>query len=243
MNVLILAAGQTQSASPYPIWLSEIDGRLAIERLVESLKLVNEPNFVFAVRGRDIDGVHVDAILRQIAPTASVVDIRHDTAGAACTALLTIDEIHQDQELIVASATDLLDVDFQTAITEFRNRGATAGLFTFDSLHPRYSFVRTDPDGWVLEAAEKRPISRQANAGLYWYSRASDFFDSLKQMILKDANVGGVFFLSPALNELILQGKRITTWPLGADQYHPLKESRHVEGFTSPHELRHSHAS
>lgn len=243
MNVLILAAGPPQSDLVYPIWLSEVDGQMVIERLVKALSLVENPNFVFAVRGQDVDDSHVDAILRQISPDASILEMRRPTAGAACTALLTIDHIRQDQELIVASATDHIDIDYEDVIAGFRKKGADVGVLTFDSLHPRYSFVRTDEEGWVTEAAEKRPISRQANAGLYWYARAGDFFDSLQQMILKDAHVGGVFYISPSLNELVLQGRRIATAKLEPEQYRPLKELRHLQSFAQQHDTRQNHAT
>ncbi len=42
-------------------------------------------------------------------------------------------------------------------------------MVTFESLHPRWSFVRRGGNGLVSEAAEKRVISRDAIAGFYYY--------------------------------------------------------------------------
>ena len=230
MNILVLAAGDTGAdPSGYPIWLSELDGEILLERQVKALTLTDEDRLVFAFRSEDIATRHVDSIARQISRDPVIVSIKKDTAGAACTALLTIGALDLDDELIVASATDHIDVDFQAIVAMFRDRNADAGLLTFESLHPRYSFVRADEDQWLVESAEKRPISRHANAGFYWYAKARDFIDSICRMVLKDAHVNGVFYLSPALNEMILQGKRICVQPIPSEAYHPLKDQRQFE--------------
>ena len=246
MNILVLAAGDPMAGGggdAYPIWLSEIDGCLVLERQVKALLSLGDGQVIFAFRGAEIDAYHVDEIARQIVPTASVVDVRRPTAGAACTALLAIGKLDLNAPLIVVSATDHIDVDYPAVIAGFEARGADAGILTFDSLHPRYSFVRIDPDGLVVEAAEKRPISRKANAGFYWFARAGDFIDGIKQMILKDAHVNGTFYISPSLNELILKNKRIATWHIEGHRYHPLKDQRQFETFDQQIDGRKRHAS
>lgn len=246
MNVLILAAGDrgpNPAADPYPIWLSEVDGRLVIERQVAALTVGEATNFIFAFAQSDMDDHHVDDIVGQIAPDAAIIGIGKRTAGAACTALLAISHIDLSKELIVASATDHVDADYAAILQSFRDRSADAGVLTFDSLHPRYAYVSLDSDDWVIEAAEKRPISRKASAGFYWYARAGDFIDSLKEMILKGASVNGVFYISPSLNELVLRGKRIAAHALAADQYHPMKDQRQVDLLGHAVEERTRHAS
>lgn len=234
MNILILAAGEAvdpNAADPYPLWLSEMEGGLVLERQVRALGFDRKARFVFCFRRDDVERYHLKDIVGLMAPGCAVVEIRRDTRGAACTAMLAVGQMDLDAELIVASATDHIEVDYAQVIAGFRAKGADAGVMTFESLHPRYSFVRTDADGWVTEAAEKRPISRTANAGFFWFRRAGDFFDALQQMILKDAQVQDRFFISPALNEFILEQKKIATFPLAANQYHPLKAVSQVEAY------------
>lgn len=226
MNILILAAGERateEGERVYPIWLGEVEGELVIERHIKALSSLGEPRFVFAFQEVDIDAYYLYDIVRQMAPLTVVVPVKRSTAGAACTALLCSDEVDMDDELIVASATDLIDVDYLQLVKEFRGRRADAGVLTFPSLHPRYSYVRVEAEGWVTECAEKRPISRSANAGFYWFAKAADFFDSLQRMIIKDAHVQGKFYICPALNEMILRQKKVLAIPLNAEQYHPLK--------------------
>lgn len=245
MNVLILAAGETRlspTSSPYPTWLSEIDGRILLEHQIRALLSSEDDRLILAFRQADIRSWHVDDIARQIFTKAEVVGIKGNTAGAACTALLTIGKIDLDRELIVASATDHIDIDVSDTLTTFRAAGADAGVVTFDSLHPRYAFFRKDADGFVTEAAEKRPISRSASAGFYWYRKAGDFFESIQKMVLKDAHVDGVFYISPSLNELVLAGKRIASINISPDAYHPLKDQRQFESMEQQMEGKRRHA-
>ncbi len=245
MNILILAAGETHPPSvsnPYPTWLSEIDGKILLEHQIRSLLSNHGDVLVLAFRHADIRNWHVDDIARQIFPRADILSIKGNTAGAACTALLTIGKIDLERELIVASATDHIDMDVSETLATFRAAGADAGVVTFDSLHPRYAFFKKDADGFVTEAAEKRPISRSASAGFYWYRKARDFFESIQSMVLKDAHVDGVFYISPALNELVLTGKRIASVNIPPDAYHPLKDQRQFESLEQHMEGKRRHA-
>jgi bifunctional N-acetylglucosamine-1-phosphate-uridyltransferase/glucosamine-1-phosphate-acetyltransferase GlmU-like protein len=234
MNILVLAAGTGSvegSIEPYPIWLSEIDGQLLLERQVKQLSNLDCPRFIFAFRSKEIEAFHLREIVNQMSPGCSVIEVKRETAGAACTALLAVAHVDMNDELVVVSATDHHALQYSSVIKSFRDRHADAGLLTFDSLHPRYSYVRLSEDGWVMEVAEKRPISRSANAGFYWFARAEDCFNSIRRMIMKDAQVQGRFYISPSLNELILRKKKVDARRIEIDQYHPLKSERQFEAF------------
>ncbi|MGU3469172.1 glycosyltransferase family 2 protein [Methylobacterium sp. C33D] len=231
MNVLVLAGGSHQApltANEYPVWLTDVDGTLLLERQVGLLQALSPTKFTFIFRSEDSENYFLENIIEQFAPRSTIIGIRGETAGAACSALLAIEHIDMDAELIVASATDQIDVDLTAVISRFREINADAGALTFPSLHPRYSYVRIDKNGWVVESAEKRPISRLASTGFYWFAKASDFFDAIKEMIIKDAHVHGKFYVCPALNELILKHKKIAVHQLAADQYHPLKTEKQL---------------
>lgn len=231
MNIIILAAGNEhgdRQDKEYPLFLSELDGELIIERLARSCLSLTPQRIVFAMRADDIRLHHVDGIIRLIAPSATIVQIAGETRGAACTALLTIDCLDLDDELLILNANDLLDVDLSELLHSFRSDAADAGTVIFDSLHPRYSFVRLEGSNHVVEVAEKNPISRNATAGCYWYRKASDFVRACEQMISKDANVGGKYYVSMTLNEILLAGHTVVASRIDPAQYHPIKSPRQL---------------
>jgi len=234
VKALLLAAGRHTSTSEpdaYPIFLAEIDGKLIIEWIAEGLEQLDDTSVIFAFRADDVRRLHLDSIARQLVTDAEVIEVAGETAGAPCTALLAVDRLGMDEELLIANVSDLVDVDLGPVIQEFRDRDADAGTVVFDSLHPRYSYVRMDDDGRVIEAAEKNPISRHATAGIYWFRKAGDFVEAAQSMIVKDAQVNGTFYISLTLNELILRDKNIRTVAIDAENYHPFKSTQQVLSF------------
>ena len=82
-------------------------------------------------------------------------------------------------------------------------------VWTFNAVHPKWSFVKTNSRGFITEVAEKRPISDIATCGIYWYRKGSDFVKYAKQMIEKDIRVNGEFYIAPVYNELISDNKAL----------------------------------
>lgn len=230
MRVLILGAGpRPDDSDASPTWLLESDGLLLVERFVRACAGL-EARLVFAVRAQEIRRHRIDSVIGLAAPGAVVVPICGETAGAACTALFCVPQIEVEDELLVLNSNEYIDIDYRVAVDSFRHRGLDAGVVTFPSIHPRYSHVRLE-DGLVVEAAEKHPISRQAGVGFTWFRRGGDFVRAAQDMIRKDAQVGGRFFISLTLNELVLRQKRVGVFEIDARHYHPLKSHRQLSNF------------
>jgi bifunctional N-acetylglucosamine-1-phosphate-uridyltransferase/glucosamine-1-phosphate-acetyltransferase GlmU-like protein len=228
MNVLILAAGKSTRSgegSTYPMCLSEVAGTTLIELILRSAAELLPNRIVVALRDEEIVQFHLDHAVQLLAPAAEVVRIKGDTAGAACTALLASQHFNPQEELLIVSANEWVSLPYIEALKTFRSQKLDAGTLIFNSIHPRYSYVRLE-EGLVVEAAEKTPISRNATAGFYWYGRAQDFVDGAKELIRKDAHVNGAFYVCPVFNELILGQKRVGVRALELAQYHPVKNER-----------------
>ena len=235
MKALILGAGPAQiDPDATPLWLVENDGQLLIERFSNACQAIGA-QMAFAVRAAEIKRWRIDNVIHLAAPGAAVVPITGETAGAACTALLCIQHIDPDAELLILNNNEYLDIDHAEPITRFRQGGFDAGVITFPSIHPRYSYVRLDDEGLITEAAEKNPISRHAIPGFLWFRHGSDFIEAAQNMIRKDANLDGRYFISLTLNEMVLRQKRMTTFPIEAKRYHPLKSGRQLQSFEREH--------
>ena len=55
-----------------------------------------------------------------------------------------------------------------------------------------------------LEVAEKKPISDQATAGIYYWKHGSDYVRYTEQMVKKNIRVNNEFYVCPVYNEAIL---------------------------------------
>jgi hypothetical protein len=228
MKTLILgAAPLPDDEGAPPVWLAEQSGEMLVQRFVRVCGELGG-QLIFAVRAGDVRRYRLDSVISLAAPGSALVSVRGQTRGAACTALLCIHHIDPDDELLILSGNEIIDTSYGGLVDAFRNRGLDAGVPVFHALHPRYSYVRLDENGMVVEAAEKNPISYHAMAGFTWFRRGGDFVAAAQAVIRKDAQVNGNFFISLTLNELVLQQKKIGVVPIDTRQYMPLKSRRQV---------------
>lgn len=245
MRLVVLMAGDSLmfevSGAKYPKNLVEIDGEPLVQRVVEGLRPIIEEasKSIFLIREEEQRRHHTGDVIRLLVPDAEVIGVPKQTAGAACTALHAITEIERDEPLLVFNGDQVIDAPLGEIIEGFERDGLDAGTITFDAVHPRWSYVRPGPDGLVVEAAEKRPISRLATAGAYWFARGGDFTDGVMSMVRKDASVENAFYICPVFNELVLLGRRIGTHPIERDQYFSLSSLHGVDEYADHlHRLR-----
>jgi len=235
MNILILAAGpvQTDGINDYPLCLSEFNGIPLIQHITKRCIELSPSKIIYAFQREDIKRFHLDDIASLLFPGATILEIPGQTQGAACTALLASRYIENEEELLILNCNEVLETSFLEVVQDFRNRRNDAGVVFFNSVHPRYSYIRLDEDKFVLEAAEKRPISNNATAGFYWFKFGCYFIESVKKSIRKDASVNGIFYICPTLNELILVGRKIGAFSVNSGSYYPLKSERQIERMDS----------
>lgn len=237
MRLVVLMAGDSGvfevAGHKYPKNLVEIDGEPLVQRVVEGLRPLVEraSHAVFLVREEENRRHHTDQVIRLLAPEAEVAGVPALESGAACTALHAIGHISREEPLLIFNGDQVLEADLAGIVEGFEADGLDGGVVTFDAVHPRWSYVRTGEDGLVLEAAEKRPISRLATAGTYWFRRGGDFLDGAMAMIRKDASVEGAYYVCPVYNELILRGLRIGTRHIERERYFSLASLHGVNAY------------
>ena len=227
LNIILLACKSNKhegDLKAYPSYLSEQKGKPIVQKHVESFDRLN-PNRIICIFSReDAARYHLDNLVAQISPVAMVLKVYGETKGAACTALLASHYIDNDEELLIVNVNELIDADLGDVVNHYRASAADAGVLTFESIHPRYSFARIDGCKNVVEVAEKNPISRNALAGFFWFSSGKDFVGAAKRMIRNDVHVSNIYYIAPSLNELILNHKKIFVFEIDGEQYQPLKD-------------------
>lgn len=226
MKVLILMAGNSEkfinSEYGYPKNLIEIAGKPMVQRVYENLSVLKNKfnaQFVYLVSREESHAHHTKEVIRLVDSEASIAEIPSGTAGAACSALFAVDDINNDDPLVIVNGDQILNVDLENIVENFQRQDLDGGILVFESVHPRWSYVKCDKSGYVIETAEKRPISNMATAGFYYFSKGKDFVNSAMKMIQKEARVNGIFFVCPVYNEMILLHKRIGINKINEDDY------------------------
>lgn len=218
----------------YPKPLVEIKGRPIIERVIDNFAPLSPDRFIFIVNEEDCQRYQLDAVLRLVAgDQAIVIPVQQYTQGALCTALLAIDYLDNDHELIISNSDHLLDVDLGLTLAPLRQPPEIdSGVICFSSVHPKWSYVQLEGDR-IIRAAEKHPISRHAVAGVYYYRHARDFVQAAMRTLEKQAHVDGIYYLSSALNEMVLQNKTLKTVSIPTDSYHHFYSPQKVQEYES----------
>lgn len=237
INVLLPAMGNSTFFKDYyfPKLMLEINGVTVIEKLVGNFKTISDRHFIFVLSESECAKFHIDASARIITePDSSIITLKNLTQGALCTCLMAIDYINNDDPLVISNVDQIIDVDYRKVIELYNEKGVDAGVITFPSIHPRWSYVRIE-NGEVIEVAEKNPLSRQAIAGFYYYAHGKDFIKAAESSILKGIALDGKYYISSSLNEMILDGRKIGYYEINKDEYHSfyspekIKEYEHFE--------------
>ncbi len=237
MNVLILLAGSNagfkEAGYMFPKPLVEIAGKPLVQHVIERLAPLVQTGarLIFLIRHDDNLRYHISSVVKLLSPAAEVREVRGETSGAACSALLAVDLIGNPEPLIIINGDQLIEGDLPAIVRDFTDRKLDGGIAVFPDVHPRWSFVKCDAHGAVIEAAEKRPISNLATAGFYYFASGQEFVSAAQAMILKDAAVNGLFYVCPVYNELILRNRRIGVHPIEKARYISLATPQGVQAY------------
>lgn len=211
-----------ESDRTFPKAFTEVLGRPMIQKVIENLSTIKqEKHFIFIVNEIDVKKYRIDNVLRMLTDNHCEIIVQMGaTRGAVCSLLLAIQHINHENPILVSNADQIIDHDLNELLEILGSPEVDGGVVTFESVHPQWSYASIDKYGRVIETAEKKPISRNAIAGLYYFSQGKDFIESAKNSILKDRSHNGMYYTSTILNEMILKNKNIIASQIASDEYH-----------------------
>ncbi len=226
MNVLIPMAGAgsrfEKAGYTFPKPLIEVKGKPMIQVVVDNLNI--DSNYIYVVQKSHRQKYNLDTLLNLITPGCKIVETDGVTEGAACTALLAKEYIDNDSPLFFANSDQFVVWDSNEFMYKMQETNVDGGIVTFKATHPKWSFAKIDDMGFVVEVAEKNPISDIATVGYYYWKRGSDFVKYAEEMISENIRVNNEFYVCPVFNQAIKDGKKIKTfnvpemWGLGTPE-------------------------
>ena len=228
MNIVIpiAALNNSEEFTDYTRNLYEIEHKIAFQHIYDRLCTIENANFIVIIKREDVVKFHFDDIVRLMIPNVKIIVAEGETCGSACTCLLAVDYIDNNEPLLIANCDQLITKDWQIIINSFTLNKWDGVIVIFDDIHPKWSFVKLDSNGLVIEAAEKRPISRNATTGHYYFKNGMYFVEYAKIMIRKGASVNGQYFCCPIYNEMILKQKKIGTFRINKTEIFSFKDKK-----------------
>ncbi len=197
----------------YPKPLIDINGKPLIEYVIEGLSSIkNITRYVFILKEDLCSKYNLDYTLKLLTKNTEIIKIKRETKGAVCSILLAVDKIDQNEEVLILNSDQVFRADLETPLDYFRSSNANAGVITFDSVHPRWSYIISNENNEVFQAAEKKPISRNAIAGFYYFNKFLTFFDGAYRSILTEDTYNNNIYVSSVLNQVILQNGMVKNY-------------------------------
>lgn len=234
LNILLPMAGTSplarELAYPYPSALVEICGVPLIQHVIDNLmELDNEVCITAVLRLEECRGFHLDSTIKLLAgDKTKIISLQKDTAGALCSVLMAVENFCEEAPLVIANTDQIFDRGIlRSLMRQIEMIDPDAACPTFDSVHPRWSYLRLDGDQ-VIEAVEKNPISRHAVAGLYYFKSGKKFTELAMRAIMNGRDIDGSFFISSALNEYILDELKVVSLPVEGASYHSFFTAQRV---------------
>ena len=216
MNILIPMAGAgsrfEKAGYTFPKPLIEVNGKTMIQTVIENINI--DARHIFIVQKKHYEQYHLRSLLSAISPNCEIVQADGITEGAACTTLLAKDLIDNDEPLLMANSDQFVEWDSNEFMYSMIGDSIDAGILTFKSNHPKWSFAKLNDEGFVSEVAEKNPISDIATVGVYYWNRGCDYVKYAQQMIDKNIRVNNEYYICPVFNQAIEDSKKIKIFPI-----------------------------
>lgn len=238
LNIVIPAAGGGTSfinaGYTFPKPLIDIKGKPMVQLVIENLKPKVGHKFVLICQKEHYDKYSLNQVFHNATKgNFESIQLYAPTQGAVCTVLTAVDHINNEEDLIIANADQIIDININKFIKSARASKADGVIMTFNSLHPRWSYVRVGKKNSVLETAEKKVISDKATVGIYYFRKGSFFVAAAFSMIHKNIRFNNDFYVCPVYNEMILEGKKIIAWDIKQEHMHSLGTPEDLNSYLS----------
>ena len=201
-------------STPKP--LIEVDGMPMFRKALSSFDAIEAPKRYTIIIRKEHDAKYgLSEELKLELPEANIVMTDEEPIGATRDALRAEPHLKPDEGVIFMDCDFWFKSDAYAKMVTDSLTDATpidAGLLTFESSDPRYSFVETGEDGYAVRTAEKVAISNQAIWGAYYFGRAEVFVKAARELLAQPlTDAMKEYYISPLYNLILGNGGRVLT--------------------------------
>ena len=171
-------------------------------------KYVQIASLNFVVLQEHINDFSIDQKIYSFFPGANIHVIEEVTEGAVMSSLVGVSGINDDFPVVFNDCDHLFKCQsFYEICNSFNEIKLDGILLTFYSDEPKYSFVKKNEFGKIIQTSEKEVISNEAICGCYFFKSVNIFRMAVKAY-LNNCQYQE-YFMSGLYDELILSGHSI----------------------------------
>lgn len=197
-----------------------IDGKPIIEHVCDLFPGENKVTFI--CNAKHLSETNMRDILLSIKPNANVVEIPNHKLGPVYAVSLIENLIEDNEEVIVNYCDFGTYWNYEAFLKHTRDRGADGAIPAYKGFHPHmlgstnYAFMR-DKKQWMLEIKEKESFTNNrmneyASNGTYYFKEGLYVKKYFKELIDKDINLKGEYYVSLIYNLLVRDGLKVSIY-------------------------------
>jgi HAD superfamily hydrolase (TIGR01509 family) len=211
MNIIIPLGGIgkrfTDDGYNLPKPLIKIFDKTMIEYVLDNLS-IRENDEIYIIYNSILDNHHFCNFIQSKYPDIHFIRLNHNTSGASETLLIGTDYILKKQSY--NKKTLVIDCDTyytEDIVTKFRESENNAVFFTKKIGEPEiYSYIELDEDLTILNIAEKRKISNNANTGAYAFIDIEELHKYCNYVINNKITFNNESYTSCVIKEMLNSG-------------------------------------
>lgn len=204
--------------------LIEVEGRPIVGHVVDLYPGIEKVTFICNKQHIEDSNFEMESKLKSIRPDANIKIIEPHKLGPIHAILNVIDSFDPEEPVIVnyCDFTCIWDFEaFKKFVVDNKSDGCVIGYTGF---HPHmlgsknYAYVKID-NGLPVDIQEKQPYTKDpmsefASSGSYYFSSVSLMRDCFEEVVAKDLNVNGEYYVSMAYKPLFSQNKNVSVFPV-----------------------------
>jgi len=197
-------------SDPKPLLL--LEGMPMIQRVIKNL-YDDSINFIFVVLQEHIEKYNIDIFLKDIVKDCKISSLDILTDGPLCSCLQAVKYFNNDLPLFITNSDQVIeDWDLNSFIQHIKKNNFNAAVGTFDSQHPKNSYIQLNDQGLGILLKEKEIISQHATNGMHFWSSGTMFVNSACKMLCNKDTTNNEYYIAPSYNYLIQDGYRVGTY-------------------------------
>lgn len=213
INIVIPMAGSgsrfVDAGYTVPKPFIDVNGKMMIERVLDSLRM-DGATYTLIIQEEFKNSFNEKLSLLEDKYGVNLATVNKITQGASCTALSAFEIFNNDNTVAFADSDNFFKNNiFKSFVKDAHDRKLDGSLLTFYSKDSCYSFVETDSTGYAIRTREKEVISNNAIAGVYLFSKGSDFVKNTIKMLIYGDKTKNEYYMSNVYNWAIEDNLKI----------------------------------
>jgi len=237
IQLVIPAAGrgsrfqEVGELTPKPLIL--IDGIPMILWVVANFNLEPQDSVIIICQKSDAFAEVLNQYISHLPFIVEFIEIEGITSGPASTVGLVLHRLNANMPLIVANSDQYVSHDLSEFILSVRNSDYPGTILTMQASGDKWSYIRRDKNGAIIDIIEKKEVSNEATVGIYAWSSPIVFQKSIEYLKAENILVNNEYYVAPSYGYLISQELPIGIFSVGShgDSVNGLGTPQDLEAF------------